>query len=507
MKSLRGSFVNHNGSRGFSFTDKHGFGSFRNAHGSFMGGSSSGHVDDGMDSPSDSFLMSTGDPSLSFSFTGRNGSFRSPSALGVPIVLGSYTGQSFGAAAAGKSFGGMSYNGKSFTGSSANWGHVKSNIMQKEADFCKDFMCCGQDLGNLHDLLEHYEEAHVVVVNSPGINAKELEMDPDSRWAYGGGVDELDVEMEALDEESPSSGSETCPSTAQTSPAPGHAVPGLVGGKAASTAVATALNRLALDDVLKSNSTTAAATASSAKSEEISAFDSFVVSSASTKPVSSTKPKSTNLAASRRALNGGINNHHGTTHRDTKNAFGLNVRRQSPEPTKTTTGFTAVAPNVLFTNSTTPSPVAQAATPVAPTAAAATAGPSTTATTTTSDVNASPVPANSTPVGWKAPAQATVSTDVTPQASLFSTHRPFRCPQPGCQKSYKQANGLKYHMLKGQCNFEVRDAMEWAGLSQEEAEERAKPYACAAGDGCNKRYRQANGLKVGLRVSMVTTCN
>lgn len=51
-------------------------------------------------------------------------------------------------------------------------------------------------------------------------------------------------------------------------------------------------------------------------------------------------------------------------------------------------------------------------------------------------------------------------------------------------------------MLKGQCNFEVRDAMEWAGLTQEEAEERAKPYACAAGDGCNKRYRQANGLKV-----------
>jgi len=38
--------------------------------------------------------------------------------------------------------------------------------------------------------------------------------------------------------------------------------------------------------------------------------------------------------------------------------------------------------------------------------------------------------------------------------------------------------------------------MEWAGLTQEEAEERAKPYACAAGDGCNKRYRQANGLKV-----------
>lgn len=65
-------------------------------------------------------------------------------------------------------------------------------------------------------------------------------------------------------------------------------------------------------------------------------------------------------------------------------------------------------------------------------------------------------------------------------------------------------SGRRYHMLKGQCNFEVRDAMEWAGLTQEEAEERAKPYACAAGDGCNKRYRQANGLKVSLTTELRT---
>lgn len=82
---------------------------------------------------SDPFLHSGGESTISFSFTGRNGSFRSPSALGIPIVLGSFNGgQSFGA---GRSYGGMSISGKSFTGSNTNWGRVKSNIMQKEAEF------------------------------------------------------------------------------------------------------------------------------------------------------------------------------------------------------------------------------------------------------------------------------------------------------------------------------------------------------------------------------------
>jgi transcription factor SFP1 len=34
------------------------------------------------------------------------------------------------------------------------------------------------------------------------------------------------------------------------------------------------------------------------------------------------------------------------------------------------------------------------------------------------------------------------------------------------------------------------------GLSIEEAEERNRPYVCAVGAGCKKRYRQMNGLKV-----------
>jgi hypothetical protein len=31
--------------------------------------------------------------------------------------------------------------------------------------------------------------------------------------------------------------------------------------------------------------------------------------------------------------------------------------------------------------------------------------------------------------------------------------KPFKCPKPNCNKSYKQANGLKYHLTHGSCNF------------------------------------------------------
>jgi hypothetical protein len=36
-----------------------------------------------------------------------------------------------------------------------------ADIRELEFDFCRDFACCGQILGDLHDLLEHYEECHV----------------------------------------------------------------------------------------------------------------------------------------------------------------------------------------------------------------------------------------------------------------------------------------------------------------------------------------------------------
>jgi len=86
---------------------------------------------------------------------------------------------------------------------------------------------------------------------------------------------------------------------------------------------------------------------------------------------------------------------------------------------------------------------------------------------------------------------------ILPQPSALSTNRPWRCPNPGCNKAYRQSNGLKYHQQKGQCDYAMHDAID-LGLSVAQAEERNRPFVCAVGAGCFKRYRQMNGLKVSV---------
>ena len=145
---------------------------------------------------------------------------------------------------------------------------------------------------------------------------------------------------------------------------------------------------------------------------------------------------------------------------------------------------------------------------------------------------------------------AAASTTLSRPASSLLLSKPFKCPKPNCNKSYKQANGLKYHMTHGSCNFappkdleHVKDLLERkrrdrerereklggaaedsgpAGLGrsmslgnigdgddtldlsniseselrevEREAEKRMKPFACGVGD-CQRRYKNMNGLR------------
>lgn len=57
--------------------------------------------------------------------------------------------------------------------------------------------------------------------------------------------------------------------------------------------------------------------------------------------------------------------------------------------------------------------------------------------------------------------------------------KPYQCTVPGCDKSYKNPNGLKYHTLHGH------------GLPSNDED---KPYKCTV-SGCGKRYKNPNGLK------------
>ena len=115
------------------------------------------------------------------------------------------------------------------------------------------------------------------------------------------------------------------------------------------------------------------------------------------------------------------------------------------------------------------------------------------------------------------------STTLSRPASSLLLSKPFRCPKPNCNKSYKQANGLKYHMTHGSCNFAppkdlealqallaekgvVVNGNERSGVQitegelrevEREAERRLRPFACGVGD-CQRRYKNMNGLRTCL---------
>lgn len=80
--------------------------------------------------------------------------------------------------------------------------------------------------------------------------------------------------------------------------------------------------------------------------------------------------------------------------------------------------------------------------------------------------------------------------------------KPFHCPVIGCEKAYKNQNGLKYHKAHGH-NTQQLHANDNGTFSIVDPEtlnpypgtlgmEKHKPYRC---DACGKRYKNLNGLK------------
>jgi transcription factor SFP1 len=80
--------------------------------------------------------------------------------------------------------------------------------------------------------------------------------------------------------------------------------------------------------------------------------------------------------------------------------------------------------------------------------------------------------------------------------------KPFKCPVIGCDKNYKNQNGLKYHRLHGHQNqtlkenpdgtISVIDPESNTPYLDGAALEKDKPYRCEV---CGKRYKNLNGLK------------
>ncbi|CCF56020.1 hypothetical protein KAFR_0A05850 [Kazachstania africana CBS 2517] len=81
-------------------------------------------------------------------------------------------------------------------------------------------------------------------------------------------------------------------------------------------------------------------------------------------------------------------------------------------------------------------------------------------------------------------------------------HKPFKCPVIGCEKTYKNQNGLKYHRIHGHQNQKLHENPDgtFSILDPDSNEpypdgmgyEKDKPYRCEV---CGKRYKNLNGLK------------
>ena len=80
--------------------------------------------------------------------------------------------------------------------------------------------------------------------------------------------------------------------------------------------------------------------------------------------------------------------------------------------------------------------------------------------------------------------------------------KPFKCPVIGCEKAYKNQNGLKYHKQHGHQNQQLKENPDGSFSIVDPATsipypgtvgmEKEKPYRC---DVCGKRYKNLNGLK------------
>ncbi|KAK7897714.1 Transcriptional regulator of ribosomal biogenesis proteins [Exophiala xenobiotica] len=92
--------------------------------------------------------------------------------------------------------------------------------------------------------------------------------------------------------------------------------------------------------------------------------------------------------------------------------------------------------------------------------------------------------------------------DTTTNIPPHEEPKPFRCPVIGCEKAYKNQNGLKYHKAHGHNNqrlhengdgtFSIVDPDTQAPYPGTMGMEKEKPYKC---DVCQKRYKNLNGLK------------
>ncbi|KAJ6589034.1 hypothetical protein B0H19DRAFT_228674 [Mycena capillaripes] len=383
------------------------------------------------------------------------------------------------------------------------------NVFDRQGELCRNYTCCGTHLADLHALLEHFEEVHIVVkdrgqppsiqipfnpqMNPPDPEPPQQQSQPQYSTPFD--TDDMDLGLD-YDHASPPPPS-TAPTSTVTSraPSPSPSPPG---------SQRPALN-ISLNGV------------------------GFPFREGMHTPLSAARAPAPFSAYAR------------------YNAEYNSPGAVTPQDVADYTDPTAIAPALVFATGEelqgeSPSPTSIVPAPIASTSSITNSGPSSSgggkvpkaskrSPPPTSASMSAPPSRGATPGATLPTPPASAGASPSP-ATILLPHKPFRCPKPNCSKSYKQANGLKYHMTHGSCNYgpakdleAVRALLERkranaAPLPEEDAEDsgtttpapsgnggnelsqaelneveaRVRPFACGVGD-CARRYKNMNGLR------------
>ncbi|KAG0350707.1 Transcriptional regulator of ribosomal biogenesis protein [Podila minutissima] len=378
-----------------------------------------------------------------------------------------------------------------------------------ETAFCRDFSCCGLRLVDMHDLLQHYEECHV---------------------RFEDDVDDMFDDSEFFDEDGSSDSDTACPSpfpTSSSSPSPLELAAGPRSGSGSgSTPYMSAFSSPSL------TTATAAATQLSARANQNSFFSSpFADQTPRPSPFSLFHPSSSNDDLSLTSFNNSI-------HPSSLQAFSASFKAPSKRKVSPTDVYLEDEIEMETEESEFSEDCSAFSNTILRTRTLSTSSPSSTRTRTSLRLakrqaigrgrsSSSSLPRTQTQVTKIAGSFGEIengenysgldqpSLDILDfNLNLFpntttaqgpgpfvvdirhrdevvslledigkassSGDRPYRCTISGCDKAYKNPNGLKYHNQHGHS-------------SRDDAPE-TKPYVCTFMD-CGRRYKNLNGLK------------
>ncbi|KAK7028280.1 hypothetical protein R3P38DRAFT_2935142 [Favolaschia claudopus] len=405
------------------------------------------------------------------------------------------------------------------------------NVFDHHGEHCRNYTCCGIHLEDLHALLEHFEAVHIVVTdrNQPSIqipfnpqpNPPEPEpshLHPQPQYSTPFDTDDMDLGDADFDHNSPPPPS-TAPTSAVTSRAPSP-TPSPSGSSRPTLNINSVGFSFREAQAPMSSRNPAPFSAFARYNAEYNSPGSGAVTPQDVAEYASTDPSAIAPAlvfATGEELQGDSGSGSGSSH---------------PSPTTAPTG---ILPSPIHTHAHTSTSSKMSHSSSSSSKSSSKRSPPPLSTSTSA-----PPSRGATPGGTPLPTPPSSATASPAPATILLPHKPFRCPKPNCSKSYKQANGLKYHMTHGSCNFgpakdveavkallERKRAVAHANANahvvvpEEEAEEvapaqvaavpaggdqqlsraeldeveaRVRPFACGIGD-CTRRYKNMNGLR------------